>query len=76
MVGQGWVQPMVDKVEALQAYTTLKTKKQNKSFVGLANYYWKFILHFFEMIASLTDLIKGPQYREVKWTEGAQEAFE
>lgn len=39
VVGQGSIQLVLNKVEALERYNKLKTKKQVRSFLGLAYYY-------------------------------------
>lgn len=66
----------MDKVEALQMYIKPKTKKQMMSFLGLANYYRKFIPHFSEMVVPLLHLTKGTRQAEISLTEEAQRAFE
>lgn len=42
----------------------------------LANYYWRFILHFSETVAPLNDLIKGTRGQEIRWIERTEGAFE
>lgn len=75
LVGQGHVKPVLDKVEALQNCMAPKTKRQIRSFLGLANYYRKCILHFSEMVV-LVYLVKSTQGTEVWWIREAQKAFE
>lgn len=43
-VVQGQIFPLEDKVRALKSYECSKTKRQVHSFLGLINYYHKFIL--------------------------------
>ena len=42
-VGNGVVKPEVSKVEAVQQWGTLQTKKQVRAFLGLTGYYRKFV---------------------------------
>jgi hypothetical protein len=65
-----------DKVEKLKNAEKPKTKKQLKSFLGLANYYRKFIPHFAERVKSLTDLTKKGYPNALPWREEHTEQFE
>lgn len=52
------------------------TKKQVRSFLGLANYYRRFIPYFAMVAAPLTELTVKKHSRMVKWTPVAEEAFD
>lgn len=43
--------------------------------MGPANYYRKFIPHFSEIMALLTDLTKSNVPHKIKWSPAAQKAF-
>ena len=47
-----------DKIQAIKDWPELKDKKQVLQFMGLANYYMKFVHNFATLAAPLTDLLK------------------
>lgn len=53
-----------------------ETKKQVRSFLGLAGFYRKFIPNFSVIAILLTNLTKKGQPNKVKWTESTQQAFD
>ena len=72
-VGLGKVEPRQKKVEALLAFPRPSNRKQLQSFLGLANYYRKFVPHFATLSADLSDLLKkGTKFQ---WTHKAEQAF-
>lgn len=75
VVGQGQVKPQVGKVEAIHSYPVPTTKRKVRAFVGLVGWYSKFIPHFAERAAVLTDLTKASAPNKVKWTENCDRAF-
>jgi hypothetical protein len=48
-----------DKVAAVMEWPTPNTKVELQSFLGLANYYRRFIANFSAVVAPLTDATKG-----------------
>lgn len=68
-----FVRPVSQK--AIQDLPCPVSKTQVKSFVGLANYYRRFVPNFSDLITPLTDLTTKRQPRMVKWTQKAEEAF-
>jgi hypothetical protein len=48
-----------DKVAAVMEWPTSSTKVELQSFLGLANYYCRFIANFSAVVAPLTDATKG-----------------
>ena len=58
VIGGGEVQPDPEKVQAVRVYPEPKTKKDVRSFLGLAGYYWRFIPEFSTVATPLTQLIK------------------
>lgn len=69
LVGQGRIKPLADKVAIIQNYEVSQTKKQMRAFLGLASYYWHFILHFAGLTIPLTNLLKGKDNGPVKLGE-------
>ncbi|XP_074819017.1 uncharacterized protein LOC141993377 [Natator depressus] len=74
-VGQGTISPLQAKVDAIQKWPVPKSKKQVQSFLGLAGYYRRFVPHYSQIAAPLTDLTKKKQPNAVQWTEKCQKAF-
>ena len=57
-VGAYGVKPSLSKVKAVAEWPTPSSVKDIRSFLGLASFYRKFIRHFSEIAAPLTDLTK------------------
>ncbi|CAM5135995.1 unnamed protein product [Natator depressus] len=74
-VGQGTINPLQAKVDAIQKWPVPKSKKQVKYFLGLAGYYRRFVLQYSQIATPLTDLTKKKQPNVVQWTEECQKAF-
>ena len=72
-IGLGSVQPRAKKVEALLAYPRPTNRKQLQAFLGLAGYYRKFVPHFADISAVLSDLLK--KGNRFEWTEEREKAF-
>ncbi|XP_042320340.1 uncharacterized protein LOC121929090 [Sceloporus undulatus] len=75
-VGQGTITPLQAKVEVIQDWPRPKSRKQVQSFLGLSGYYRRFVPHYSQIAAPLTDLTGSKKPKIVKWTEGCQEAFD
>ncbi|CAM5089101.1 unnamed protein product [Eretmochelys imbricata] len=74
-VDQGTISPLQAKVDAIQKWPVPKSKKQVQSFLGLAGYYRRFVPHYSQIAAPLTDLTKKKQPNAVQWTGKRQKAF-
>ncbi|XP_063041160.1 uncharacterized protein LOC134436063 [Engraulis encrasicolus] len=74
-IGCGLVKPQEAKVKAIRDWPRPITKKQVRSFLGLANYYRRFIANFATIAAPLTDLTTKRHSRMVKWNPSAEDAF-
>ena len=61
------------KVKAIQDYPVPKSKKDVKSFLGLAGFYRMFIRSFAKIAAPLTALLKDTDFI---WSSAQQEAFQ
>ena len=66
----------MEKIEALKKAPIPQTKKQIRSFLGLAGFYRKFIPNFSAIAIPLSDLTKKGQPHKVKSTENTQLAFD
>ena len=74
-VGGGKLQPMTNKIQAVQEAPRPKTKRQLRSFLGLASYYRKFVPCFAEIAVPLTNLTKKGKSNTVEWGETEERAF-
>ena len=61
------------KMEAVRTYPVPKTRKQLKSFLGLTNYYRRFVKDYAKITAPLNCLLKKDT--EYNWTSVCDEAF-
>jgi hypothetical protein len=59
VVGAESLSMQQDKVAAVMEWTTPSTKVELQSFLGLDNYYRRFIFNFSVVVAPLTDATKG-----------------
>ena len=76
VVGDGKLGPTDEKIEKINEAKIPETKKQVRSFLGLAGWYQKFVPNFASIAAPLTDLLKKGQPNKVIWGEAQNNAFE
>lgn len=74
-LGRGEVRPQVDKMEAIQNCPRPRTKKEVRSFLGLAGWYRRFVPQFATIAAPLTALTRKDQRNPVTWTDDCETAF-
>jgi transposase InsO family protein/predicted aspartyl protease len=67
------IQPLEDKVEAIETWPTPKNKKEMRSFLGLCNYYRQYVVDFAKIAAPLHKLTGKTAKWE--WSEREEEAF-
>ena len=72
MTGQG-VKPDHKKVEAIKKWSRPTSQKGVRSFLGLANYYRRFIKNFSKIAKPMSDLLK--KNLTLEWTELCEQAF-
>lgn len=68
------VRPNPDKVEAIINFERPSSVRSLRRFLGMVNYYRRFIEGFSEVTAPLTDLLKGKP-KVVQWNAAAEGAF-
>lgn len=76
IVGEEMVQPHPDKVRAVQEANRPVTKKQLRSFLGLVNFYGKFIPNCAHISLPLTDLTRKFSPNKIQWTESQEISFQ
>ena len=77
-MGPYGVKPSLSKVKAVAEWPTPTSMKDVRSFLGLASFYRKFISHFSEIAAPLTDLTKKGRaeiWNPEVWIEKEESAF-
>ncbi|GBM97791.1 Retrovirus-related Pol polyprotein from transposon 297 [Araneus ventricosus] len=67
--------PDPEKAEVLRNLSRPSTKKELRSFLGLASYYRDYIPNFSEIVLPLTDLTKRKVSNILPWSIEAEEAF-
>lgn len=75
VIGNDSIQPTQEKMDTILAAPQPVTKKQVRSFMGLANYYRKFIPNFATIAVPITDLTKKGMPNKVMWSEPQENAF-
>ena len=76
IVGQT-VRPQEDKIQAIRDAPRPSTKRQIKSFLGLAGFYRRFISNFSSIASLLTDLTKKNRPNSIKdWQDHHERAFQ
>jgi hypothetical protein len=75
-VSDGEISVFTKKVEAVADWPVPTTQKEVRSFVQLCNFYARFIHHFSDLTAPLTDLLRKSQPQRVTMTPACLEAFE
>ena len=75
IVGNGAVRPERSKLQGVEAFSTSKSKKEVRCFLGLTGYYRKFIPDYASIAAPLTDLTKKNAPNQVVWNERCEASF-
>jgi hypothetical protein len=73
IVGKGQVKIDTRKVETVNKWPVLKNQKEVRGFLGLVNYYQKFIYQYAHITTLLNELLR--KRRSWKWGEKEQEVF-
>ena len=75
-IGNGVIEPIFNKIEAVRSFPTPDTKTAVSTFLGMTGYYRRFIPDFASVAAPLTDLSKKSDLNIVLWSEKFERAFE
>jgi len=73
VIGPEGIKMEKEKVKGVLEWLTLKCVKDVQKFLGLANYYCRFIKGFATVVRPLHDMVKKDKRWE--WTERQEEAF-
>ena len=76
MVGKGQLAPDQDKLDTIKDAKQPRTKKELRSFLGLAGYYRKFIANFAAIACPLTDKTKSREPNNIEWSNSQELAFQ
>lgn len=68
-IGGGEIQPLLDKLSAISEMPVPKTKTMLRSFMGLCQFYAKFVKNFAEIASPMTDKLKKYVREPLVWTE-------
>ena len=68
------IRPDPKKIQTIREWEVPRTQKEVRSFLGLANYYRKFIKNSFKVAAPLSNLL-GKEGQVLKWDEECDKIF-
>ena len=75
-VGNGQIKPNIDKLKAVNEFPKPLTKKDVRSFLGLAGYYRKFVTHYEHIARPMINLTKKKEPNKVIWTPECEKSFQ
>lgn len=70
------ISPLQDKCDAIVSYPQPKTKRALRRFLGMVNFYHKFIKNCATILAPLHSMLPGKKQKELQWTMSTSKAFE
>lgn len=76
VLGKSTVPPLISKIQALQLCPPPSPNQQVRRFLGLAEYYCRFIPGFSFLVAPLADLLKNESPQKIQWIRASEEAFQ
>ena len=75
VVGGEVVNPDPSKIHCVREHSRPKTKKDVKSFLGLAGYYRRFVPKYSTIAAPLSDLTRKGKPEQILWSQECEAAF-
>ena len=75
-VGEGRIRPLQAKVKVVLDYQQPNKKKDMRAFLGLTNYYWRFVPDYGTIAIPLTEATRKCAPDKVEWTKDKVTAFE
>ncbi|XP_041945156.1 uncharacterized protein LOC121707019 [Alosa sapidissima] len=75
VLGRGLIRPQTDKVQAIRDCPQPQTKKEVRSFLGLAGWYRRFVPDFASRAAPLSDLTRKSGSGQLQWGAEQERAF-
>ena len=76
IAGNGCLRASPDKLAAVEKWPLPETRRGVKTFVAFCSFYRKFVHHFADCSAPLTDMCKKDKPGRAVWTNTARIAFE
>ncbi len=76
VIGKGVIRPQVEKVGAIEGCPQPRTRKELRSFLGMAGFYNKCVPNFSSRAAVLTDMVGSRSPNQLRWTREAEAAFQ
>lgn len=74
IISREGLSPNPDRIEAIINYERPKSIRSLRRFLGMANYYRRFISNFSELTAPLTNLLRNKP-KSIKWSTTAEQSF-
>lgn len=75
-LGDGNIRPVESTIQKITCASKPETKKQLRSFLGLAGYYRDLIPRYAEKAQPLTEMTRKMEKNKITWTTDREEAFE
>ena len=69
------VEPLPDKVKAIANFPTPTDKKELQRFLGMVNFYHRFLPRVARRLAPLTNALRGKSKKKLEWSEACDAAF-
>ena len=70
------IKPLPGKVAAIRSFPKPETAKQLQTYLGMVNFYRRFLPSAAHVLKPLTDVLKGGQAGTLQWTQQMSAAFE
>ena len=75
MLGNNTIEPLEDKVNAINAMPLPQNKKELRSFIGTVSFYRKFIPKFSDIAAPLNSMLRKYSSNKLLWDDTSMESF-